>query len=318
MATIEVNVENIENPLRLDVYISSLSNGIPRSQLKTGLQSVKINGKDAKLSKNVKNGDFIQIEWNAPVPSCIEPQDIPLDVVYEDENVTVVNKKQGMVTHPASGNWDSTLVNALLFHWGKEKQSFEKDNLSTLRPGIVHRLDKDTSGSLITAKNYESELWLQNQFQNRRVKKEYIAIVMNRPKEAHGSIKTGIVRDSKNRKKFTWTDVDKGKFAHTQYRCIAMFGPYSLMKVKIKTGRTHQIRVHMKYLGCPILGDSVYGKKDSLFSSATLMLHSYKLGIRLPNSDEFTEFTSPVPRRFKKVLKTLHEKFEKEKFRYGR
>ncbi len=309
--------ESLSGSMRLDAYISQAENGMSRSRLKTTATSILLNGAAAKLSKNVRAGDIIEIIWENPKPENLEPEDIPLDIIFENERVTVVNKKQGMVVHPAAGNWTGTLVNALLFHWGKNPQILDKsENSPLLRPGIVHRLDKDTSGILITAKDADALSWLQNQFQSRRVKKEYIAIVCGHPKEPHGSIKTGITRDSRNRKKFTTTDPDKGKFAHTIYKCIACYGPYSLMRVKLKTGRTHQIRVHMKYLGCPVMGDPIYGKKDAIFESATLMLHSYRLGIRLPDSNDFSVFKAPVPRRFKKVLKTLHRKYEKQAWSY--
>ncbi len=316
LLSLKVDV-SLPGTMRLDAYISQAENGMSRSRLKTTATSILLNGSAAKLSKNVRAGDIIEITWENPKPENLEPEDIPLDIIFENDRVTVVNKKQGMVVHPAAGNWNGTLVNALLFHWGKNPQILDKsENSPLLRPGIVHRLDKDTSGILITAKDADALSWLQNQFQSRRVKKEYIAIVCGHPKEPHGSIKTGITRDSRNRKKFTTTDPDKGKFAHTIYKCIACYGPYSLMRVKLKTGRTHQIRVHMKYLGCPVMGDPIYGKKDAIFDSATLMLHSSRLGIRLPDSNDFSVFKAPVPRRFKKVLKTLHEKYEKQAWSY--
>ena len=314
MAEIFIEVKDLESPQRLDVYVSQNTENFSRSRLKNGVEKILVNDKNAKLSAKVFNGDKIFIQWEDPIPQDITPENIPLEILYEDENVTVVNKKQGMVTHPACGNWTGTLVHALLYHWGNltsEKNDYENPS-GKHRRGIVHRLDKDTSGIIICAKNYEAEEWLQNQFKERRVKKEYIAIVKGIPKEKSGSVKINMIRDSKNRKKFTTTeDTTKGKFSHTVYRCIASYGNYSLMKLKLKTGRTHQIRVHMKYLGCPILGDPIYGSKDALFDSATLMLHSKDLGIRLPQSDEFTFFTSDTPVRFKKVLHKLHKMYQK-------
>ncbi len=314
MAEIFIEVKDLESPQRLDVYVSQNTENFSRSRLKNGVEKILVNDKNAKLSAKVFNGDKIFIQWEDPIPQDITPENIPLEILYEDENVTVVNKKQGMVTHPACGNWTGTLVHALLYHWGNltsEKNDYENPS-GKHRRGIVHRLDKDTSGIIICAKNYEAEEWLQNQFKERRVKKEYIAIVKGIPKEKSGSVKINMIRDSKNRKKFTTTeDTTKGKFSHTVYRCIATYGNYSLMKLKLKTGRTHQIRVHMKYLGCPILGDPIYGSKDALFDSATLMLHSKDLGIRLPQSDEFTFFTSDTPVRFKKVLHKLHKLYQK-------
>lgn len=311
MAEIFIEVKNLESGQRLDTYVSKNLESFSRSRLKNGVEKILLNDKIAKLSAKVNNGDKIYIQWQDPIPEALIPENIPLEILYEDENVTVVNKKQGMVTHPACGNWSGTLVHALLYHWGMTESKLD-EKAGNHRRGIVHRLDKDTSGIIICAKNFNSEEWLQNQFKDRRVKKEYIAIVKGVPKEKSGSVKINMIRDSKNRKKFTTTDdSSKGKFSHTVYRCIATYGNYSLMKLKLKTGRTHQIRVHMKYLGCPILGDPIYGTKDSLFDSATLMLHSKTLGIRLPQNEDFTTFDSTVPIRFKKVMQKLHKMYQK-------
>lgn len=310
--------EDIES-IRVDKYIASLPNAVNRSRLKSGVTRILVNAKPAKLSSKVRAGDIIDVEWEEDIPDDIQPQNIPLKIIYEDDNVTVVDKEQGMVTHPAAGNWNNTLVNALLYHWGKTSiepvnQGAISDILASRRPGIVHRLDKDTSGVIIAARNRASEEWLQKQFQNRRVKKEYIAIVYGRPPASCGSIKTQIFRDPRNRKLFKAdTESQVGKFAHTDYRCIACYGPFSLMRLRLKTGRTHQIRVHMKYLGCPILGDPLYGRreKNGIFPEATLMLHARLLSLRLPGTDIFTDFKAPVPIRFKSVLRVLHQKYEK-------
>ena len=311
MAEIFIEVKNLESSQRLDTYVSKNLESFSRTRLKNGVEKILLNDKIAKLSAKVNNGDKIYIQWQDPIPEALIPENIPLEILYEDENVTVVNKKQGMVTHPACGNWSGTLVHALLYHWGMTESKLD-EKAGNHRRGIVHRLDKDTSGIIICAKNFNSEEWLQNQFKDRRVKKEYIAIVKGIPKEKSGSVKINMIRDSKNRKKFTTTDdSSKGKFSHTVYRCIATYGNFSLMKLKLKTGRTHQIRVHMKYLGCPILGDPIYGTKDSLFDSATLMLHSKTLGIRLPQNEDFTTFDSSVPIRFKKVMQKLHKMYQK-------
>ena len=180
------------------------------------------------------------------------------------------------------------------------------------RPGIVHRLDKETSGIIITARNRDSEEWLQNQFRDKTLQKEYILICTGRPKERDGDIRTQIIRDPKNRHRFkAITDTEEGKYARTIYHCICCYGNYSLMRVRIKTGRTHQIRVHMKYLGCPILGDITYNKPDQIFPNATLMLHSVQLKIRLPGANDFTTFRTKVPSRFQKVEKKLRSKYEK-------
>lgn len=304
--------------LRLDSYIASLPNGMNRSKLKSGVTEILVNGKKQKLSYKVKAGDQIDIEWENNIPDDIVPENIPLDIIYEDENVCVVNKRQGMVTHPANSNWNGTLVNALLYHWGREgisqlKQGSEQEILVRRRPGIVHRLDKDTSGIIITAKNRDAEEWLGNEFRNHKnLVKEYIAICFGRPQHQHGKICTQIVRDPHERKRFkAVTDTDSGKKAVTYYRCIACYGEYSLMQIRIATGRTHQIRVHMKYLNCPILGDSVYFKTDRRFPNATLMLHARMLKIRLPGKTKRTVFRTKTPERFLEVINSLKKEFPK-------
>lgn len=309
--------EDFQSSIRLDKFIASQPNGMNRSKLKSGVTEILVNGKKSKLSQKVSALDQIDIGWEDNIPDNIDPENIPLDIIYEDENVTVVNKKQGMVTHPACGNWTGTLVNALLYHWGREsiqqlKEGPDSEILERRRPGIVHRLDKETSGIIITAKNRDSEEWLQNQFRDKSLQKEYILICNGRPKEKDGDICTQIIRDPKNRHRFkAITDTEDGKYARTIYHCIACYGNYSMMRVRIKTGRTHQIRVHMKYIGCPILGDPVYNKPDPSFPKATLMLHSVQLKIRLPGSEEYTTFRTKIPGRFKKIEKILHNKYEK-------
>lgn len=303
---------------RLDKYIANLPDGMNRSKLKSGVTEILINGKKSKLSQKLKAKDVIDIKWEDNIPDNIDPENIPLDIIYEDENVTVVNKAQGMVIHPACGNWTGTLVNALLFHWGREsitqiKEGSESEIMERRRPGIVHRLDKETSGIIITAKNRDSEEWLQKQFQNKNsMQKEYILITTGRPPAKAGDIRTQIIRDPKNRQRYKAVEnTEEGKFARTIYHCIACYGNYSLIRVRIKTGRTHQIRVHMKYLGCPVLGDSLYNKVDSNFPKATLMLHSQKLKILLPGKKEYTTFKTKTPDRFLDIEKKLKKKYRK-------
>lgn len=310
--------ESVTESERLDKYISSLKDGMNRSKLKSSATEILVNGKAVKLSTKVKAGDIIDIQWDENIPTDITPEDIPLHIIYEDENVTVINKEQGMVTHPAAGNWSGTLVNALLYHWKRESIAEIKDDdinkvLANRRPGIVHRLDKDTSGIIITAKNTFAEEWLSKQFLNKKLHKEYILITKGKPPASAGDIQTQIIRDPKDRKKYkAVTGTQEGKFARTLYKVIAYYGNYSLIRVRLKTGRTHQIRVHMKYLGCPILGDPIYGKKDSLISDATLMLHSRQMDIRLPGKEDFTRFRAAVPLRFKKTIELLQKYFSKE------
>lgn len=290
--------------MRLDRYCALRPGSVSRSRLKNGALSVTVNGQPAKLSRIVRPGDRIFLSWEDPESEDLVPENIPLDILYEDSNVTVVNKRQGMVTHPAAGNWSGTLVHALLWHWKQEAPS------GNPRPGIVHRLDKDTSGIIITARNPDTETWLQSQFRTRRVRKTYAAILQGVPARRSGEIKTQILRDPRNRKRFTWSDdSSKGKFAHTDYRVVRSYGGYALVLFTLHTGRTHQIRVHSKFLGCPILGDPIYGKKDPSFQGATLMLHAYRLVIRLPGIDRPLRFIAPIPPRFRKVIRALRKAF---------
>lgn len=288
--------------MRMDRYCALHSGAVSRSRLKNGALEALVNGRASKLSRTVKPGDLILLRWEDPAPEAIEAEEIPLRILYEDDNVTVVNKVQGMVTHPAAGNWSGTLVNALMWHWGRLTPG---DNL---RPGIVHRLDKDTSGVIITARNRDSESYLQDRFRNRQTLKVYAAILSGIPKQSAGEISTRIMRDPKNRKRFTWSlDETKGKGARTSYRVVKTYGPYALVLFRIHTGRTHQIRVHAKYLGCPVLGDPVYGKKDRNFPEATLMLHARRLTIPLPGRNKPLTFRAPLPQRFRKVILRLRE-----------
>ena len=305
---------------RLDKYIASLPNGMNRSKLKSGVTEILINGKKSKLSQKVNANDLIDISWEDNIPENIEPENIPLDIIYEDENVTVVNKAQGMVTHPACGNWNGTLVNALLYHWGREavkqvKEGSEQKIMEFRRPGIVHRLDKETSGIIITAKNRDVEEYLGQQFRQKTLRKEYILIVKGRPPAVAGDIRTQIIRDPKDRKRFKAVEnTSEGKYARTLYHCISSYGNYTLVRVRLKTGRTHQIRVHMKYLGCPIVGDPVYNKVDPIFPDATLMLHSKLLQITLPGEDKPRTFITPTPKRFLEMEKKLKQMYNKKEF----
>ena len=241
--------KDYEGQERLDKFIASLPNGMNRSKLKSGVTEILVNGKKVKISQKVKAGDQIDIQWEDNIPDNIDPEDLPLDIIYEDDNVTVVNKAQGMVTHPACGNWNGTLVNALLYHWGRQsiaqiKEGSDAEIMERRRPGIVHRLDKETSGIIITAKNRDSEEYLQKQFKDKSLQKEYILICTGRPPQRTGDIRTQIIRDPKNRHRFkALVDTDEGKFARTLYHCIATYGNYSLIRVRLKTGPTRFVSI---------------------------------------------------------------------------
>lgn len=326
--------DDFQGSERIDKYIASLPNGFNRSKLKSGIHEILVNGNKSKLSGKIRAGDKIDIQWEDNIPDNIEPENIPLKIIFENDDVCVVNKEQGMVTHPAAGNWSGTLVNALLFHFGmgaieQVKEGSAQEILALRRPGIVHRLDKDTSGVIITAKHRDAENHLSQEFKKRNAQKEYILIVRGCPPKRDGIIDTLIVRDGADRKRFKAIDESAarnlrfgedaarferrnlpcGKRAVTLYHVVAIYSNYTLIRAKLLTGRTHQIRVHMKYLGCPVLGDPIYSKKDNFFPDAPMMLHSRLLKIRLPGEKDLTTFKAAVPERFKKMIALLREKY---------
>lgn len=302
-----VNLEGGDS-VRLDKY-SADACGVARSRLKSGLISVTVDGKPAKLSRPVRAGSSVSLLWADPAPQGIAAEDIPLDILFENDDVTVINKKSGMVVHPAAGNWSGTLANALLFHWEREGSGPSPDADASsdwaARPGIVHRLDKDTSGVMIAARNPQAAQFLQGEFKARRVKKIYAAILEGSPGEKSGVIENVIFRDPKSRLRFACAPSCRGgagKRAKTAYRVLAERGGYSLALFRIYTGRTHQIRVHSRHLGCPVLGDPLYGRKGS---RAPMMLHSLSLAIRLPGEDEPSTFRAPLPQHFKEAIRAL-------------
>jgi 23S rRNA pseudouridine1911/1915/1917 synthase len=286
--------------LRLDRYVAETLKLLSRSQLKARVLEIKVNGKGAKLSQPLKGGDALELSWSDPPPSDLVPEDLPLDILYEDDRVVVLNKRQFMVVHPGAGNRRGTLANALLY-----RRLARGGAGAGFRPGIVHRLDKDTSGVIIAAYDDEALAFLADQFKSRRVRKIYGAIVRGTPREAGGAVETRILRDSRNRVRFTVSGT-RGKPALTRYRVIRSWGAYSLLLLRPRTGRTHQIRVHLRHLGHPILGDPLYGFREALFPRASLMLHAKSLSLRLPGEAEYRTFKTPLPDRFLEVMRTLH------------
>lgn len=296
---------DIAGGLRLDRFIAEHLAVLSRSQIKARGLTARVNGKAVKISRPLAGGDTLEIFWNEAESSELEPQDLPLSVLYEDARAVVVDKAQGMVVHPGAGNRSGTLANALLFRRLERRGSADPN--AGVRPGIVHRLDKDTSGVIIAAYDDASLAFLADQFKARTTRKIYIAVVCGSPPEDRGSISTFIARDAKDRKRFA-VSASAGKLALTQYRVLKRFRGYAFVSLRLKTGRTHQLRVHLRHIGCPILGDPIYGRKDALFPNATLMLHAYSLEIRLPGSDQPTRFTAPIPERFRTVLRLLRLK----------
>jgi 23S rRNA pseudouridine1911/1915/1917 synthase len=242
----------------------------------------------------------LELSWEDAYSPDLVGEDIPLTVLYEDPRVIVINKAQGMVVHPGAGNYRGTLANALLYR----RLNLPGD---PCRPGIVHRLDKDTSGVMICAWDEESHAFLSEQFKARKVRKHYAAIIRGTPREPCGKIETLLCRYSRDRKRFAVsnTAVGRGKNALTFYRIIRSWGAYSLAALRPRTGRTHQLRVHMAYLGHPIVGDPLYGSRDPLFPQATLMLHAVSLKITLPGEDDPRLFKAPLPERFHAMIRAL-------------
>jgi len=292
-----------DNGLRADRYIADYLGIFSRSQIKNRNVRIILNNKEVKLSKILNSGDNIKVEYNNPQVLNLNPEKMDLDILYEDSNTIVVNKSQGVVVHPGAGNFSGTLVHGLLYHCLEMKNKFPNENI---RPGIVHRLDKDTSGVIISAKNPETLEFLSSQFRNKTTEKTYIAIIRGNPVKQEGIIETNIARDLNDRKKFAVAE-NRGKKAISSYKILETWGQISLVLLKLETGRTHQLRVHMLHLGTPILGDPIYGSKSSQFSDTSLMLHAYQLSIILPGSNTPGRFIAPIPDRFSKII----EKYSK-------
>ncbi len=285
--------------MRIDRFVADEMDLFSRSQFRRHGVVISVNDKIAKPSRLLRSGDQVRVTYHDTVEPSVEPEAIDLDILYEDDDVVVVNKPQGMVVHPAAGNWSGTLVQGLMHY-----VTGLGDGAESLRPGIVHRLDKDTSGVLITAKTVESQEYLSEQFRGRSLEKLYLAIVRGAPPRSKDEISTHIIRDPRNRKQFTAV-ARGGKSSITEYRVLKRFTGYSFLALHPMTGRTHQLRVHMQHVRCPILGDPVYSRADRAFPEVGLMLHAYRLTIRLPGSGNQHTFTAPLPERFRRVLRAF-------------
>ena len=286
---------------RVDL-IASKEGDIQRSVFSQENTLISINGKKAKKSAKVKAGDRIHIEYDEEVFEGLEGEDIPLSILYEDDDILVINKEQGIAVHPGAGCYSGTVANALVGRYGDDFSTSDDDT----RPGIVHRLDKDTSGVMIIARTLESQRKLQEEFSSHRTEKHYYAIAKGFFTSQEGIIEKRIERDPWNRKKFRTTDSPvRGKDAKTAYKVLRQMDGYALLDVRIYTGRTHQIRVHMLSIGHPLLGDPIYGSKDSSFPDASLMLHARKLRIRHPSTGREMVFEAPIPDRFQRVICAL-------------
>ena len=297
------NIETVcetDGETRIDVFAAGAA-GVTRSRaaalVSEGL--VSVNGKTVSKSCKVKKGDTVLITVSDPKEYDIVPENIPLDIAYEDEDLLVVNKPKGMVVHPAAGNYSGTLVNALMFHCGSSLSGIN----GVMRPGIVHRIDKNTSGLLMVAKNDLAHTGLAAQIKAHSFMREYEAVVYGNIKDEEGTVNAPIGRHPIKRKQMAV--VNGGREAVTHYKVIERFDGFTHIGVRLETGRTHQIRVHMAYIGHPVAGDEVYGPKKVITELGGQCLHAKKIGFTHPRTGEYMEFDSPLPDYFKKFLQRL-------------
>ncbi len=298
---ITLNVPDDISGIRLDKWLSEQEElGLTRSVIQNRIKDGKVlvGGKAASKSDKAVGGSLVTIEMPDAVPLELEPENIPLEIVYEDEDLLVVNKPKGMVVHPAPGNYTGTLVHALLYHCGDRLSGIN----GVIRPGIVHRIDKLTSGLLMVAKNDAAHLGLSEQIQAHTFTREYQAVCRGRLKEQTGTINAPIGRHPVDRKKMCVTN-HNSKNAITHYEVVTEYSGWSHVRLRLETGRTHQIRVHLSHIGHPILGDDVYG--SAFRGIEGQCLHAGKIGFVHPVKNEYMEFTSPLPEYFEEILRKL-------------
>ena len=290
-----------ESGKRLDTYITSIDSEITRTAAQRLIEqgNILVNGEKKRTAYKVSNGDIITIEKEEPKEIELKAQNIPIDIIYEDDDIIVVNKPKGMVVHPANGNPDGTLVNAIM--------AICKDSLSgiggEIRPGIVHRLDKDTSGLLIVAKNDRAHVNMSEQIKNHEVKKTYIALVRGVVKENEATIDMPIGRSTSDRKKMAV--MKAGKNAVTHIKVLKRYNKYTLLQVNIETGRTHQIRVHLSYIGYPIIGDCTYSNGKNEFGVVGQCLHAKCLEFKHPITGAEMKLEAPLPKYFEEIIQKL-------------
>ncbi|MCI8285528.1 MAG: RluA family pseudouridine synthase [Firmicutes bacterium] len=297
-----IEIDENDAGKRIDTFLADEIDGITRSYLQKLIESddIKVENRQ-KTSKNYKlrDGDIISVNLPEPKQLKVEAENIPINIIYEDRHLLVVDKPQGMVVHPAAGNYSGTLVNAIMFHCGDELSSIN----GVIRPGIVHRIDKDTSGLLVIAKTNEAHIGLSEQFQEHSIKRAYRAVVYNNIKEDEGRVDAPIGRNPKDRLKMAVTSLSEGRRAVTNYKVVQRAGNFTHIECRLETGRTHQIRVHMAYINHPLLGDPVYGPKKGAFGITAQVLHAAELGFVHPITEEYMEFRSELPKSFVKALR---------------
>jgi 23S rRNA pseudouridine1911/1915/1917 synthase len=298
---------------RLDTFLRTKFPAVSRGTLQRLIEEghIRVNGKEVKPTHHPHAGEKIEVHWPEAKPAAAQPEKIPLDILFEDKTLLVVNKPAGLVVHPAAGHEEHTLVNALLHHC--------KGSLSGIggvaRPGIVHRLDKETSGCLVVAKNDETHLALSEQFASREVKKIYHALVCGEPARATGEIHAAIARHPTHRKRMAVRDDSSGRAAHTSYRILERLYAATLMEAQIHTGRTHQVRVHFQFIGHPLVGDDTYGARQNArlkeltnYAAPRVMLHAKELSFIHPRRKKLMTFEAPLPKDFLAALKLLRVK----------
>jgi len=292
-----------DSAVRVDVFLSEQTD-LTRSAIKKLSEEgcVCVSGKPVKAGQVLKVGETVELTVPDPRPIAAKPEDIPIEIVYEDDDFAVVNKAQGMTVHAGNGNYEGTLVNALLFRL----RSLSGIN-GELRPGIVHRIDKDTSGLIVVAKNDRAHLSLSKQIQEKTCSREYLALLEGVVKEDKGHILTQIGRDPKNRLQMAVLPAGQGRNAKTDYFVEERFLHHTLVRFALHTGRTHQIRVHAKYIGHPVVGDPVYGYKKQRFALNGQLLHAFRLRLTHPSTGERMTFEAPVPDYFARVIEIVRQ-----------
>lgn len=302
MNILNLTVGQEEKAVRIDRFLAEKYPDFSRSYLQKLLkdQAVSVEGRPVKANYKVQPGAEIRIEIPELEPLDIKPEAIPLDILYEDEYLLVINKPKGMVVHPAAGHTEGTLVNAVMAHCGENLSGIN----GVLRPGIVHRIDKDTTGALLVCKEDSVHRDLAEQLKEHSIKRRYRAVVRGNLKEDQGTIEGPIGRHPTDRKKMA-VNHKNGKSAVTHYRVLERFGQYTYVECRLETGRTHQIRVHMSSIGHPLLGDTVYGSARDPFHLQGQALHAMILGFRHPVTNDYMEFEAPLPEYFLKLLEKL-------------
>jgi 23S rRNA pseudouridine1911/1915/1917 synthase len=292
-----------EGTIRLDKYLVEQDRDVSRTRWQAYIAAglVEVDGRTAtKTGQTVERGQRIVVRVPESIPTTLAAENIALDVVFENQDVLIINKPAGLVVHPAPGHDSGTLVNAVLgYEPGIEGIG------GAGRPGIVHRLDKDTSGLIVVAKNDRAHRWLQEQFRTRAVEKTYIALVHGHPPTASGRVEADVGRDPRDRKKMAVLTRGRSREAVTEYRTLERLAAHSLLELRPLTGRTHQIRLHCAFLGCPIVGDKVYGRRNSKPVLRRHFLHAQRLRIVLPGEQDATAFEAPLPRELEQVLSEL-------------